>query len=79
MAKKEGQMSFEAALKRLETIVEEMEGGELELDKMIAAFEEGQGLVAFCTDKLNEVERKIEKIAKDGAGGVTVTPFEPEA
>ena len=79
MAKKEGQMSFEAALKRLETIVEEMEGGELELDKMIAAFEEGQGLVAFCTDKLNEVERKIEKIAKDGAGGVTATPFEPEA
>lgn len=79
MAKKEGQMSFEAALKRLESIVEEMEAGELDLDKMIAAFEEGQGLVAFCSGKLNEVEKKIEQIVKDGAGGVAVKPFEPEA
>jgi len=69
-------MGFEAALKRLETIVEEMESGETDLDTMIASFEEGQKLVKFCTGKLNEVEKKIEKLVKDGSGGVTVEPFE---
>ncbi len=75
MAKKEEVLTFEAALKRLETIVEQMESGETSLDTMIASFEEGQRLVKFCTAKLNEVEKKIEKIVKDGEGNVTVEPF----
>ncbi len=76
MAKKEeSPMGFEAALKRLETIVEEMESGETDLDTMIASFEEGQKLVKFCTAKLNEVEKKIEKIVTDGNGGVSVEPL----
>jgi len=79
MAKKEEILTFEAALKRLETIVEQMESGETDLDTMIASFEEGQRLVKFCTAKLNEVEKKIEKIVKDGAGNVTVEPFELNA
>ncbi len=77
MAKKEETpLGFEAALKRLEAIVEEMEAGETDLDTMIASFEEGQKLVKFCAAKLNEVERKIEKIVKDGSGGVTVEPLQ---
>ena len=77
MAKKEeNPMTFEAALKRLETLVEAMESGETDLDTMIASFEEGQKLVKFCTSKLNEVEKKIEKIVKDVNGGVTVEPLE---
>ena len=79
MAKKEEVLTFESALKRLETLVEQMESGETELDTMIASFEEGQRLVKFCTAKLNEVEKKIEKIVKDGAGNVTVEPFELNA
>jgi exodeoxyribonuclease VII small subunit len=80
MAKKEeSPITFEVALKRLETIVDEMESGEMDLDKMIASFEEGQKLVKFCTAKLNEVEKKIEKIVKDGNGGTTVEPFETGA
>ena len=80
MAKKEETPTgFEAALKRLETIVEEMESGETDLDTMIASFEEGQRLVKFCTAKLNEVEKKIEKIVKDGSGGVTAEPLELKA
>ena len=79
MAKKEEVLTFEAALKRLETIVDQMESGETDLDTMIASFEEGQRLVKFCTAKLNEVEKKIEKIVKDGAGNVTVEPFELNA
>lgn len=77
MAKKEeATLSFEAALKRLEAIVEAMESGETDLDTMIASFEEGQKLVKFCSAKLNEVEKKLEKIAKDGAEDVKVEPFE---
>jgi len=80
MAKKEeSPITFEVALKRLETIVDEMESGEMDLDKMIASFEEGQKLVKFCTAKLNEVEKKIEKIVKDGNGGTTVEPLELNA
>ncbi len=74
MAKKEE--SFEAALKRLEDIVDQMESGETDLDTMIASFEEGQRLVKFCTNKLNEVEKKIEKIVKENADGIVVEPLE---
>ena len=77
MAKKEeSPLGFEAALKRLEDIVEQMESGETDLDTMIASFEEGQRLVKFCTAKLNEVEKKIEKIVKENTNGVVVEPFE---
>ena len=77
--KNESPTGFEAALKRLEAIVEEMESGETDLDTMIASFEEGQKLVKFCTAKLNEVEKKIEKIVKDGSGGVVVETLELNA
>ncbi len=60
--------SFEKSMERLETIVADMEGGELSLDVMINQFEEGQSLIRFCTGKLDEVERKIERLlTKDGA------------
>jgi exodeoxyribonuclease VII small subunit len=74
--KKEETQNFEKALARLETIVGEMEGGELSLEKMMAHFEEGSGLVKFCSQKLNEVEKKIEVLVKKG-DDVTAAPFEP--
>ena len=67
--------SFEKALARLEAIVSEMESGTLSLEKMMACFEEGTGLVKFCTLKLNEVERKIEVLVKKG-DQVETAPFE---
>lgn len=71
-------MSFEAALKRLEAIVREMESGEIELDAMIAAFEEGQRLVKLCTEKLDAVEKKIEKLTAAPGGGIRPVPYDPE-
>lgn len=68
--------NFEKALERLETIVGEMESGSLSLEKMMACFEEGTELVKFCTQKLNEVEKKIEILAKKGEEIVS-EPFEP--
>jgi exodeoxyribonuclease VII small subunit len=60
--KTESESSFEKSLERLESIVAEMEAGELSLDEMIAHFEEGSKLVKLCSAKLTEVEKKIEKL-----------------
>ena len=78
MAKKteENVLGFEAALKRLEEIVASMESGEVDLDTMIALFEEGQRLVKQCSATLNDVEKRIEKIVDDGKGGLAVDPLE---
>ena len=65
---------FEEALARLETLVEEMESGELGLEKMIQHFEEGTRLVDACTQKLNEVEQRIEKLVKKD-GKLQTVPF----
>jgi exodeoxyribonuclease VII small subunit len=43
-----------------------MEGGVLSLEEMIARFEEGQRLIKLCTTKLNEVEKKVETLVKEG-------------
>ena len=70
-----GGESFETAIKRLEQIVQGMESGETCLDSMIALFEEGQELLKFCNAKLNEVEKKIEKLSKVD-GEIKPVPFE---
>lgn len=71
------ELSFEDALKRLEQLVKEMEAGELSLDQMIGHFEEGSGLVEKCGKRLNEVERRIEKLVKKD-GKIETEPFDPE-
>lgn len=69
------EVSFEKALARLETIVEEMESGKLSLEDMMARFEEGQKLAKLCATKLNQVERRIEILIKEG-DAVTTEKFE---
>lgn len=71
-------VDFEKSLERLETIVDDMEGGALSLEQMIKHFEEGSKLVTLCSEKLTEVEQKIEKLVKKG-NGLGTEPFEPEA
>jgi exodeoxyribonuclease VII small subunit len=73
--KTDKEIRFEEALERLEKIVDEMESGELSLEKMMAHFEEGSQLVKQCGEKLNEVEKKIEVLVKKG-DEVTTEPFE---
>lgn len=75
--KTEIQLSFDKALAQLEKIVQDMEGGSLPLEKMMEQFEEGMRLIALCSAKLNEVEKKIELMVKKGDQIVT-EPFEPE-
>jgi len=61
-------VTFEAAIKRLEEIVGELEGGDIEIEQALILFEEGTKLARVCQKKLSNVERRIE-ILKKGEGG----------
>jgi exodeoxyribonuclease VII small subunit len=61
-------MSFEAALKELETIVGKLESGEVELEESIAIYERGEALRAHCDGLLKKAEAKVEKISLDADG-----------
>ena len=52
-------VKFEDAVKRLESIVSEMESSDLELEKSLALFEEGIKLVRQCTARLDEAKKKV--------------------
>jgi exodeoxyribonuclease VII small subunit len=70
--------SFEAALKELEGIVKQLETGEAKLEESLQLFERGIRLSRFCSQKLEEAEKKIEMLVKDSRGEYTAVPFEPE-
>jgi exodeoxyribonuclease VII small subunit len=71
MAKK----SFEDALKQLEKIVHELEAGDLPLETAMQKFENGIQLSKYCSDKLDETERKIQLLLKDQEGKLIEQPF----
>lgn len=68
---------FETSLHRLQKIVEEMEGGDMTLERMMASFEEGRRLADLCNRKLQAAERKIEVLLRQD-DRLETAPFEPE-
>ncbi|RLB65384.1 MAG: exodeoxyribonuclease VII small subunit [Deltaproteobacteria bacterium] len=60
--------SFEAALKKLEEVVEKLESGEVSLDQSLKLFEQGIGLVRQCSQRLDEVESKVQMLVSDERG-----------
>jgi exodeoxyribonuclease VII small subunit len=69
---------FEEALQKLETIVSKMEEGDLTLEEALKAFEEGVKLAKFCSSKLDEAERRVEKLMRTQEGKLQTTPFREE-
>jgi exodeoxyribonuclease VII small subunit len=69
-------LPFEAALSELEQIVEELESGQVELDRMLERFERAMELRKHCASLLAAAEKKIEQLVSDE--GDTET-FEPNA
>lgn len=57
-------MVFEEALKELDTIVRQLESGQLTLDAAIKNFERGKELVSFCTNELKAIEQRIDEKIK---------------
>lgn len=71
-------MSFEQALKELESIVRALESGEAELERAIADYSRGNELKEHCLKKLTEAKLKVKKIALNQGGEPTTTPFETD-
>ncbi|MDH5478359.1 MAG: exodeoxyribonuclease VII small subunit [Nitrospinota bacterium] len=76
--KVEKDIKFEDALKRLETIVSQLEDGDMDLEKSMKLFEEGVGTVKKLQKKLEEAEKKIEKLVKEGGAFKTEPMDEPD-
>jgi exodeoxyribonuclease VII small subunit len=70
-------LKFEAAMTRLDAIVEAMEAGEIGVEESIAKYEEAMGLAAHCRRILDEAEQRIQKIQLDATGRPQLAPFEP--
>jgi len=65
---------FEAALARLEALVETLERGDLELEGALACFEEGVALARRCASQLDEAERRVDVLVLDG-GALRTRPL----
>ncbi len=62
MTVKENDISFEEALKDLEKIVEDLNNGDMELEKAITAYEKGIELKNICEERLKNAQERIELI-----------------
>ena len=75
MAKK----NFEMAMKQLEQIVQDLETGDMPLEKAIKKFEEGIQISKYCSGKLDESEKRITLLMRDSDGEkVSEIPFVTE-
>ena len=70
------EIPFEEALKKLESVVEAMESGDLPLESLLARFEEGTRLVKTCQAKLEDAELKISKLEMNAAGEPVLQPVD---
>ncbi len=73
-----GEIKFEKAIQRLEKIVDDLETGELDIDKSLEIFEEGIKMSRVCSKKLSEAEAKIEKLTQDQKGELVAELFPVE-
>jgi len=67
MARKQ---TFEKAMEKLEQIVQDLESGDPSLDAAIQKFEEGIKLSKFCSEKLDEMEKRLSVLLKNDAGEI---------
>lgn len=77
MPRKKTELDFEQSLKALETLVQQMEQGELTLQQSLEAFEEGVKLTRACQQQLETAEQRVQVLVEKN-GEVTATPLDPE-
>ena len=72
--------TFEASLEALEQIVQQLESGDLPLEKSLELFEQGIRLSRECQERLSQAERRIEILLRDNQGRPVAAAFkEPPA
>ena len=67
--------NFEESLKKLETIVGQLEQGDLALEESLKLFEEGVTLSATCKQELDAAEGKVQMLVKQRDGSQKLEPF----
>jgi len=67
--------TFEASLEALEQIVQQLEGGDLSLEKSLELFEQGIRLSRECQERLSQAERRIEVLMRDNQGWPVATAY----
>lgn len=68
---------FEACLEELETVVKQLEGGELPLERALELFERGVQLSESCRRQLEEAETRVEILTRRN-GKLQPEPFRPD-
>ncbi len=74
MAKKK--LSFEEALKQLETVAEQIEDGHIGLEESITKYEEGMALVKQCRQILAKAEQRIQRLQQRSDGTLEAADFD---
>ncbi len=67
-------MSFEQALTELETIVRQLEQGDVDLEQSIAIYERGAALKKHCQARLDAADLKVKQIIQGQDGGAATEP-----
>jgi exodeoxyribonuclease VII small subunit len=69
--------TFEACLNELETVVKELEGGDLPLERALELFERGVQLSDSCRKQLDDAETRVETLIRRN-GRIQPEPFRPD-
>jgi exodeoxyribonuclease VII small subunit len=70
--------TFEIALKQLDEIVQALESEDYPIEEALKKFEQGIALSKFCSQKLDETERKIGILLKDRDGVIQAQPIDDD-
>jgi exodeoxyribonuclease VII small subunit len=70
-------VDFEACIGKLEQIVQELEGGQVPLERAMGLFEEGLKLGGTCRGLLDGAQARVDKLLERAGGGAETRPFEP--
>lgn len=63
-----GEAKFETAYKKLESIVDQLESGDLELDQALKLYEEGIRHSRLCAKKLETAQKRVQKLSRSPSG-----------
>jgi exodeoxyribonuclease VII small subunit len=70
---------FEKALSELETLIAQLERGDLPLAESLALFEQGVALTRSCHGALAQAQARVEILLKEGDGDEHLRPFDPDS
>jgi len=70
-------LTFEEAFAELESVVDKLEGGDLNLEDALALFERGMFLARYCEKRLDQAELRVSQLITDESGKVAIQPFDP--